>query len=644
MAVPKGSVPGLEVHLPRAEGGVVRIQHPPTHQTWEVQAGALPTELAAAAVWATVMAGWEQRRTHLDGAGERLGQWLFGLVGGEALRVCESGWQSDGQPRRIALHVPDELAAWPWELLSHEQFGPLAVHKAFTLYRVASSEQPALKEPDSLPRLQLIGVKLDHTQAPGLDDLETDSEVRTVHELLSAPGRAGQIWMMPPDPLGEWNAVRKRIGEMVPDIFHFAGHGTADGRSLVFRGARGEAVTVDALQLVGLLTGQRTGRCRLAVLNACFTAATHDRRAQPFGSLAHRLSELGIPYVVGIQVPLVDEEGQLFAATFYEELARGRGVDEAVQAARRELMMNGGGHIAWGLISLVVKGPPAPVVRPWDAPALNLDADLDAFAFRTQRNALDEFLRGSRSMVVVAHGRDRSGHRYVIERVKRDLEQRRVLWTPVSTMRWAAVEQGPELVRQLLLANLAEACGLDTDGSVDELRARLTACIRSRSASKVLVVDVEEVIAPGTPGEADAIVQLVREVWTEVVRDVGQGTTFLLLSLMYLPDDQPELRALAASVVDRLRAQPKLIPGRLRVEVLDELAPITVAEVARFIERAYDVDEAVATKQAETLVRRFDNERILENLRDFIKKSRRGPAATGRPAAAAPALRPQGGP
>jgi hypothetical protein len=307
-----------------------------------------------------------------------------------------------------------------------------------------------------------------------------------------------------------------------------------------------------------------------------------------------------------------------------------------VQRARRELMMQAGGHIGWGLVSLAVKGNPAPVVRPWDAPTQNVDADLDAFAFRPQRNALEEFLRGSRSMVVVAHGRDRSGHRYVIDRVKRDLEQRRVLWTPVSTMRWAAVEQSPELVRQLLLGNLAEACGLDTDGSIDDLRARLAACIRSRSASKVLVVDVEDVLAPGNQGEADAMVQLVHDVWTDILREVGQGTTFLLLSVMYPRDEDEELKTLATGVIDRLRAQPKLIPGRLRVEVLEELAPITVAEVARFIERAYDVDESISAKQAEGIVRRFDNERVLENLRDFIKKSRRGPSGPARAAVAAP--------
>ena len=123
-------------------------------------------------------------------------------------------------------------------------------------------------------------------------------------------------------------------------------------------------------------------------------------------------------------------------------------------------------------------------------------------------------------------------------------------------MRWNVAEEAPELVNQLLLASLAAAFNLAHDGSVEALRARLVAYLVGRPRDKALVVDVEDVLAPSSPSEATAMVELVTEVWADLMRHANRCTTFLLLSVAYPSNDDAELKTLAASVVERLRASP----------------------------------------------------------------------------------------
>jgi hypothetical protein len=648
MAVGEESVPGLEIYLPSAKGGEVRIDLPSAGRTWDWPVGPVPEHLKADAAWDVLLDDWDNRRPVLDRLGAELGLWLFGAGGGEPLRLCDEAWRSDGRVRRIALHLSSDMVAWPWEMLAYEGVGGLSAHPGMALYRLASNERPMTGQLRSLPRVHLVGVKLEQKPGAAFEELATDAELEGISQTLQALEGAAQFELLPLDPVGDWAAFRKRVEDTVPDILHFAGHGLPDGRGLVFRDERGMPVEIDAGQLAALLTTQRTGVCRLAVLNACHAAASKSRRLQPFGSLAGRLSDQGIDHVVAIPVPLVDHEAVLFSKHFYAELARGCGVDVAVQKARRELMLHNGSLVSWALLSLSVKKAPTPLVVPLETAASHIEASLDAFAFKPQRTALEDFLGSNRSMVIVVHGRDRCGHRYVIERVKRDLGQRRLLWQPFGAMRWNVVEEAPEIVNQLLLASLAAAFKLATGGTVEALRARLVAYLVGRPRDKALVVDVEDVLAPSSPSEAAAMVQLVTEVWADLMRNANRCTTFLLLSVAYPNNDDAELKTLAASVVERLASKPRLIPQLLRVEVLDELKAITKLEVAQYIERNYDVDLEHAQKYAERIAKSgFDNERVIESLGRFIKSAWKldtGPRPLAAPAAgAAPQLQTEGG-
>jgi hypothetical protein len=623
----KGSSSGIDIYVPPPAGGITRIECHPTGQSWNLHVGGLPEALKSQNVWQRLWSDWDNRRYTIETVGAELGSWLFQDAGGQALRACIDAWKTDGVPRRVVLHLHPDAAAWPWEMAAHKSSGPIAIHQALTLYRLSNNDlrvPPTGTDHDArrVPRLKLVGVDLEDSRRGKVEPLDVSGELRGICATLSEPAVEGRFELLPVDAVGEWSSFCGRVEDEAPEILHFAGHGLSDGRGLVFRNEQGAPVAIGASQLAAVLTDQRTGRCRLIVLSACSTAADGARHWQPFGSVAARLSDLGIDYVIALQVPLVNEEAKPFSVELYAALARGAAVDVAVQNARRKLMLRDDGFVSWCFVSVAVRGEPVPLFEVVPTHPIDADADLDSFAFRPQRLALEGFLNGDRSMVIVVHGPVRSGHRYVIERLRREIEQRRPVWMPVSAMRWDMAEGSPELARDLLLGALAQACGLGTHGTEAELRERLVSCIRSRTRTTALIVDIEDLLAPTTSGEAATIVALVTDIWTELMKEVGHGTTFLLLSVAY-PNDDAEIQTLAADVVKRLKDSRKLIPRRLRIEVLEELCRINKNEVTSFIERTYDVDWEIAEQDADRIVRRApDNERLFEILRQYIINSK----------------------
>jgi hypothetical protein len=77
---------------------------------------------------------------------------------------------------------------------------------------------------------------------------------------------------------------------------------------------------------------------RLVFLNACQTGRTPERsEVPPFGGVAASLIRQGVPAVVGNQFSVGDDAAISFASTFYERIAQGHPVDEAVASARKIL-------------------------------------------------------------------------------------------------------------------------------------------------------------------------------------------------------------------------------------------------------------------------------------------------------------------
>ncbi|MGV3613820.1 MAG: CHAT domain-containing protein [Fimbriimonas sp.] len=144
-------------------------------------------------------------------------------------------------------------------------------------------------------------------------------------------------------------ALRRRILECRPHVFHYLGHGerTVVGSSLALQGARpGSEVSLSPEELAPWLTGAGV---RLAVLSACDSAG---------GSFADRLVELGVPAAVGMQSGIADEHRATAVRALYAALAGGATADEALlesRAVQRDLLAE------WAVPVLVTSGPPIAV-------------------------------------------------------------------------------------------------------------------------------------------------------------------------------------------------------------------------------------------------------------------------------------------
>lgn len=315
-------------------------------------------DLRADALWRRCVGPEVDRRAVVKTAGAILGDWLLDQRAVHHLLDKKRTW-TKGQARlRIELQVPLEWVDWPWEIVASRDLGHMAVEPPWTVVRVSDrGEAPPTSTADSQLLVDLLGVRLDG--GGDLAQLATDEEIEGIRNAIEAFGE--RRFKVSVDPLGAWSALVERCEERrPPHVFHFAGHGLDDGRGLVFRGTDGQPERVDDERLASLLTGGGQGReTRLVVLNACTTSAG-PRRLQPFGGLAQRLIQKGIPAVVSFQNPVEDQQALALAASFYDALGRGDSVDCALQTARRDLFLAEGDHVAWAFLTLSVSGSPKP--------------------------------------------------------------------------------------------------------------------------------------------------------------------------------------------------------------------------------------------------------------------------------------------
>jgi predicted ATPase len=136
--------------------------------------------------------------------------------------------------------------------------------------------------------------------------------------------------------------VRQLIANQKQSIIHFMGHGGQDERGtfLCFEKENGDLDHVTARQFI-----QRVrGTVFLVTLNACASAKPGST---PFSKLAAALVRQKTPYALGIRLSIPDEDAGAFSRTFYDELARGSSVEEALFQARISLIDHVGSSRRW---------------------------------------------------------------------------------------------------------------------------------------------------------------------------------------------------------------------------------------------------------------------------------------------------------
>ncbi|MBI3244424.1 MAG: CHAT domain-containing protein [Chloroflexi bacterium] len=230
---------------------------------------------------------------------------------------------------RLRLQIePPNLRRLPWEALYQEPAGFL-IFNAISITRfVAVGLQRAQPIVAQLP-LRLLVV----SAMPGeLPQLNFEAERDNLISALADESEKGWVKLEFVEHATR-DKVREALTTFSPHVLHFSGHGKfAEGKSaLAFEDQYGDLDSVtpdDAAILVGGLPD-----LRLIVLNACETAI--DSTAQPLTGIAPKiLQRTGIPAVVAMQAPIFDRAAVAFTRAFYNQLAQGRTVDEAMREGR----------------------------------------------------------------------------------------------------------------------------------------------------------------------------------------------------------------------------------------------------------------------------------------------------------------------
>lgn len=221
----------------------------------------------------------------------------------------------------------------PWELLYRDETDDfLALSRATPLVRSLAVPRPSSPAPIE-PPLRVLVVP---AQAPGTDQLDLSGELAL---LLEALGRDPQVEVVVLDS-PESSALRRALGRTSFHVLHYMGHGAFDPRTgegtLLVHGANGGRAAISGRHLATKL--KDAGSLRLVVLNACETAVasaagSHD----PVAGVATALVMAGVPAVVAMQSPIEDTKAAAFSAAFYDRLADGLSIEEAVTEGRQAI-------------------------------------------------------------------------------------------------------------------------------------------------------------------------------------------------------------------------------------------------------------------------------------------------------------------
>ena len=250
--------------------------------------------------------------------------------------LAERAWEAfrsstrAGQGRVVLELRGREAASVAWEYAAdvNGRFITLDYEIVRRLDLVVSFGGPTNAKPDGPVRVLIV--ESDPLLSPGNGErvLDRIDVAKETDDLVGALRKSGRQYILrrvlpPTVKTLHLDLARQAIG-----IVHFNGHGSADPEPvLCFEDETGRLDPVTAADFVGRTSGQAW----LVVLSACLSGAV------PAGasvSLAHDLSNAGVPWVIGMQDVVPVSEARTFVEAFYRYLGEGHPVWEAVRQAR----------------------------------------------------------------------------------------------------------------------------------------------------------------------------------------------------------------------------------------------------------------------------------------------------------------------
>jgi tetratricopeptide (TPR) repeat protein len=464
-------------------------------------------------------------RPRLTALGQRLYDWLDGE--GRWLSRAIQNCGSEGFT--LAIAVEGKLAHLPWEVM-HDGTG-FVIEKPYPLVvPVRWVDQPTKpRSPQNRPLQILFMASSPESVQPVLNFEAEETEILRITGDLPLTLRVEESGCV-----AELNNLWRRYPEGTYDIFHLTGHADLQREAphapfFITEALTGERQDTFAPDLQKVF---QTRPPRLIFLSGCRTGEAGQAVSVP--SLAETLVQQGIPAVMGWGRPVLDTSATQAASWFYEHLASGEGLVQALGLTYQRLLKQQ--VRGWHLLRLYVRGtewgaivdPPGdyiPPPEPVQSQFLDYEqkvrvATPDQFVGR--RRILQKGLRAlkqSKSIGVMLHGIGGVGKSTVAARLLERLPE----YQPIVIYREL---DAPQLERLLFMQCTSEL-GKEILNRNLSLMQRLTAFLRQGLNEPqqrfILVLDDFEVNLDSRTDGTQVLKPEVVEVLMALMRAIAQS-------------------------------------------------------------------------------------------------------------------------
>jgi ABC-type branched-subunit amino acid transport system substrate-binding protein len=271
----------------------------------------------------------------LEIAVRRFGEELFSYIFQAEVRSLYSEFRTIAAQTQAVLRlrlqiIPPELNILPWELLhDSECYLCLSPHPKILLVRVPET----LTQKRSLsytPPLRLLGITSTPKDEEVLDIKKEKGYIENALGSLKERGRVEYEWVE-----AKAKVLRGLKHGRSWHILHFIGHGKFDRANL-----EGNLILEDETNETHNYTANQLSLAlhkdiQLVFLNACDSARGHPLNS--LSNFAYNLARSGVPAIVAMQFKITDDAASELAKTFYERLAAGEAVDDALADARHDI-------------------------------------------------------------------------------------------------------------------------------------------------------------------------------------------------------------------------------------------------------------------------------------------------------------------
>ena len=249
---------------------------------------------------------------------------------------------ASAEEQAAANEAASDLLSLPWELL-HDGRGYLFQrgHAVRVRRRLPNRLEQPVAVTDLPIRILLVSPRPEDEHTRYID--HRIIALPLVDALADLGGLVELTMLTPPTFPALQEALQQAKDAKHPfDVVHFDGHGVYDREhglgALCFEDPKNAnklqkraRKSVDANEMAAVI---RDHRIPLVLLNACQSAAQED----PTASVAAKLLEEGVTSVVAMSHSVLVETARRFVKAFYEELARGALVGQAMLAGQKALI------------------------------------------------------------------------------------------------------------------------------------------------------------------------------------------------------------------------------------------------------------------------------------------------------------------